>query len=90
MDIESSRLLIKTVFNEYPELLNEFLPAINKISKETMVIKSFRIPKRIVTRADELAVSSNRKQAEIIREALEIGLIKLSNDKSKSLEEVLS
>jgi len=88
MDIESSRLLLKNVIEEHPELLNEVVEQNGQIAKprEKMEPQVIRMPISMKTRIDAIArhlvfvgefTKKRGAQAQVIRDALEIGLTQI-------------
>ena len=78
MDIESSRLLLKNVLNEHPELLDEFTGNNRQLKpKEKMETQTLRMPLSLKVRIMTLVEKQGRKQAVIIRDALEIGVARM-------------
>ncbi len=69
MDKESSRLLLKNILTEHPELGEELAP-----KREKMIVVSIRIAGSMMQQISELAKQQHQKKAEIIRYALRLGL----------------
>ena len=91
MDIESSRLLLKNVIEEHPELLNEVVEQNSQFAKpkEKMEPQVIRMPTSMKTRIDTIAhhliftgkfKKKKGAQAQVIRDALEIGLAQLEKN----------
>ncbi len=81
MNIKSSRLLLEDVIAEHPQLLNELVERNRPSkSKERMEPQVIRMPPNLKVRIDVLVEKCERKQADIIRDALEIGVSRMEED----------
>ncbi len=91
MDIDSSRILLKNVIEEHPELLNEVFEQNGQIAKpkEKMEPQVIRMPASMKARIDAIArhfvftgefKKKRGAQAQVIRDALEIGLTQLEKN----------
>ncbi len=81
MDRESVRLLLKNVVAEYPELLNELMGENQQLKlKERMETQTVRMSPGLKVRITVLMERQEKKQADIIRDALEIGVSRMEKD----------
>ncbi len=81
MDIKSIRILLENVVAEYPELLNELMGENQRLKlKEKMETQTVRMPLELKARITVLMERQGKKQSDIIRDALEIGVSRMEED----------